>query len=171
MHILKKIRTFAVKYKQMNTIKIFIYKHQGWIISIAWMTLLSMFTYTDLVCTLLKPDTSFLNVYGEAQMHIVSLLVNIGLLFMLIFDFMGTGKEFSYKEIIAIMSAVIMSVIILGLSKLHAQGEIHHYVAFIQSPTLLYTVHGLFLAVLTWLKYKSIEKECAVESCIVKKEF
>lgn len=155
----------------MSEFRSYISQHQAWIIAISWMLLLSLFTYTEMACGLLKADTVFLDVYKCSQTSVVALVVNIGLLFMLVFDFMGAGKRFSYGMMICFMIAVLLSVSVFGVSRLHASGKINGYIGILQHSWMLYGLHFLFLCILTWLKYKSIEEECKMETQHIKKKF
>lgn len=155
----------------MNKLELYIYKYQAWIIAVSWVLLLSLFTYTEMVCGLFKTGIAFLEVYTETQTPVIALVVNVGLLFMLVFDFMGAGKRFTNRLVVSVMIAVLLSVLVFGASRLHASGQIKLYVPFIQNAWLLYGLHILFLCILTWLKYKSIEDECKVDVDKIKKEF
>ena len=155
----------------MSKIELYIYQYKAWMIAVSWMLLLSLFTYTEMACGLLKADIALLDVYTASQTAVIALVVNIGLLFMLVFDFMGAGKHISNSVVISIMVAVLLSVLVFGASRLHASGQISHYVAFLQNQEVLYGFHLLFLCILTWLKFKSIEDECKVEVEKVKKKF
>ena len=154
----------------MDNLKVFIYKFQGWLVSIGWVMLLSLFTYTELFHSLLRTDEKFADVYQECQAHLLSLVVNIGLLVMLVFDYMSAGREFSNRKVIAIMSAILFPVLLYAMATLQKSEDIVHYVDFMKSPNLLYVLHLIFLWILTWLKKESMGGD-VVGIQMIRKEF
>lgn len=153
----------------MDNLKIFIYKFQGWLVSIGWVMLLSLFTYTELFHSLLRTDEKFVDAYLECQTHLVSLVVNIGLLVMLVFDYMSAGMEFSNRKVVGVMSAILFPVLIYAMATLQKSEDIVHYVGFMKSPCLLYVLHMVFLWILTWLKKESMGESVGIQ--MIRKEF
>ena len=149
----------------------FVTKHRGWMISISWVILLSLFTYTDVFCSMFKVDSSFFIDYKSSQMHGISFMVNIGLLIMLVFDFIGAGKHFSNVKVVCVLVAVLLAFLIFTFTNLHHSGEIINYIEVLRCTSLVYVFHTLYIIILVWLKHESIADECQVVTKTVRREF
>ena len=165
------ICTFAPKKDRMSDLMTYVTKHRGWMISVSWVMLLSLFTYTDVFCSMFKVESSFFLDYKSSQMHGISFMVNVGLLIMLVFDFIGAGKHFSNVKVVFILVAVLLAFLIFTFAKLHHTGEIINYIEMIRCTSLVYVFHTLYILILVWLKHESIADECQVVTKIVRKEF
>ena len=153
----------------MEQLKIFLNKHQDWFGAIGWVFLLSLFTYTSLFCNLLKVTEPFEEAYRSSQSDVIALVVNIGLLCMLMVDYMGAGKAFTYRIVIGFMGAVVFPILIFSITVIQMGPEATNYVGWLRNPCILYFLHGIFLAILTWLKKETLVNEKSV--CTVKKSF
>lgn len=155
----------------MSELMTFLTKYRGWMIAISWVMLLSLFTYTDLFCSMFKVESSFFLDYKSSQMHGISFMVNIGLLIMLVFDFIGAGKHFSNFKVICMLVAVLLAFLIFTFANLHHTGEIINYKEVLRCTSLVYVFHTVYILILVWLKHESIADECQVVTKTIRKEF
>lgn len=108
----KKKRTFAFD----MTLKQYISRLQadsGTIfIALSWVLFMCFFTYTDLFMASISLNDSFSNAFHKMHVTSVSLLVNLGLVFMLLFDY--TSKKSSVPKILVwfVVGGVITSILI-----------------------------------------------------------
>lgn len=153
----------------MEQVNIWIYKHQAWLVALGWVLLLSLFTYTELFCNALRIDKQFDIVYQISQSKVLALVVNLGLLCMLVFDYMNANKAFTNKIVGGILGAIMFPVLLYSISTMQVSEDAVNYVWWFRSPCLLYILHALFIVALTWLKKESLIEENNVRN--VKKEF
>lgn len=100
----------------MEQVNIWIYKHQAWLVVLGWVLLLSLFTYTELFCNALRIDKQFDIVYQISQSKVLALVVNLGLLCMLVFDYMNANKAFTNKIVGGILGAIMFPVLLYSIS-------------------------------------------------------
>ena len=96
-------------------------------------------------------------------------MVNLGLLCMLVFDYMNANKAFTNKIVGGILGAIMFPVLLYSISTMQVSEDAVNYVWWFRSPCLLYILHALFIVALTWLKKESLIEENNVRN--VKKEF
>ena len=140
----------------MERLKIFIYKHQDWLVALGWVLLLSLFTYTELFCNILRVDKSFDAAYQASQSNVLALVVNLGLLCMLGFDYMSANRTFTNKIVGGILGAIMFPVLLYSISTMQVGENAGKYVEWLRSPYILYLLHTLFIIDLTWLKKESL---------------
>lgn len=138
----------------------FIRRNKHYALSFTWLVLIILFTYTSLVYFALQVmDTSLVNEYCKDQQCGISLLVNLGLLSMVIFDYIGAGKIVTNKMLLIILAAVFL---IFGIY-LHAgvfmSDKLTKYVYPISNTYFSMVLHIIFFIILFYIKVKSIE-EC-----------
>lgn len=153
----------------MERLKIWIYEHQDWLVALGWVLLLSLFTYTELFCSALRIDKPFDIAYLASQSNVLALVVNLGLLCMLVFDYMNANKVFTNKIVGGILGAIMFPVLLYSISTMQVGKDAANYVEWFRSPYLVYLLHALFIIALTWLKRESLIDENKVRN--VKKEF
>mgnify|MGYP006979435836 CR=1 FL=1 len=143
----------------MERLKIFIYKHQDWLVALGWVLLLSLFTYTELFCNMLRVDKSFDAAYQASQSNVLALVVNVGLLCMLVFDYMSTNKTITNKVVCGFVGGIMFPILLYSISTIQVGENASNYVGWLRSPWVLYFLHVWFIIVLTCLKRESLIDE------------
>lgn len=141
------------------------------LLSLAWLLLMVFFTYTILIVNALDINVNFLDSYCKNQHSAISMLVNIGLLVMTMFDCISSKVQSSYKMFIWVMTGVAVSICIYGWSEAYLMGSYQHYTFPINWKYLPYCLHCLFFVVLFCLKYYSLSGVTDEGDLIIKEEF
>lgn len=143
-----------------QNIRKYIRHKKHYALSFTWLALIILFTYTSLVSFALQVNgTSLVSEYCRNQQCGISLLVNLGLLSMLIFDYIGARKTPSNKLWVITLAAVFL---IFGIY-LHAGAfvlnKLTDYISPISKDSFSMFMHFFFLVILFYIKVKSME-EC-----------
>ncbi len=129
------------------------------VLSIAWLILIVFFTYTPLVHFALKStaNTSFISEYSNHQYCGIALIVNLGLLIMVIFDYIGANKKVSVKLLVSVLVAVALIIGIYLHVGAYVANTLWQYIYPIKSHSLSIVFHVLFLLIVLSIKTKSME--------------
>ena len=146
-------------------------RNKHFFLSISWLILIVLFTYTSLVHHALKiSDTPFLDEYCKNQQCGISLLVNLGLLLMVVFDYIGAGKRSTIKLLLLVLCAVF---VVFGIY-LHAGSyvaqELSQYIYPISKTNLSLFMHAFFFCILLYIKIESIEEQ-KIENIVIQEEY
>ena len=87
----------------------------------------------------------------------ISLIVNCGLLFMVVFDYMLAGKDISHTMMWFIFLGIILAIGIYGHTKILVSSTLSYYKFPLNWPLLSLYLHLAFLIILLWLKERAIE--------------
>ena len=146
-------------------------RNKHYFLSITWLVLIVLFTYTPLVHHALKiSDIPFVDEYCNNQQCGISLLVNLGLLLMVVFDYIGAGKHSTTKLLLLVLCGVF---VVFGIY-LHAGSyvakELCQYVYPISENNLSMFLHILLFGILLYIKIESM-KEQKIESMVIQEEY
>lgn len=143
------------KIKQILCRELYMWRY--YFIAISWLLLMMVFTYTVIVYQSMIAGNSLNSVHWGNQSSLIALIVNCGLLFMAVFDYMLTGKPISYKMMITIFVGIIIAIGIYGHTGIMASHIETNYKFPLNWSNLSLCMHTLFLMILLWLKERSIE--------------
>lgn len=143
-----------------NIIKIIIKELERWryyLIALAWMMLLIIFTYTAIISDSMMVGITFESAHWNNQYSLISLIVNCGLLFMVTFDYMLAGKSIPYSVVWTIFIGIILAIGIYGHAGILYSNTISDYKLPLNWPPLARWLHLIFLVTLLWLKERAVE--------------
>lgn len=145
----------------MKTIWNALYKEFGrwkyYLIALAWLLLMVFFTYTAILSESMVAANSFASVHWTNQCTLISLIVNCGLLFMVIFDYMLAGKNIPHIVMWMVFFGIIFAIGIYGHTKILFASEVEKYEFPLNWSPLARCLHLFFLIVLLWLKERAVE--------------
>ena len=148
----------------------FIIRNQHYVISGVWLALITLFTYTSLIHFALKiSNIPFAQEYCFEQQHGISLLVNLGLLSMVMFDYIGIGEKITAKMVVLIIFATFLIFGIYLHANISVEQKLQDYIFPISSNYLSIILHLCFYIILYYIKMKSIEP--CVGNDVVKEEY
>lgn len=146
-------------------------RNKHYVLSITWLVLIMLFTYTPLVHHALKiSDIPFVDEYCNNQQCGISLLVNLGLLMMVVFDYIGAGKHSATKLLLLVFWGVFVVFGIYLHAGLYIAKELCQYVYPISENNLSMFLHILFFSILLYIKVESM-KEQRIESMVIQQEY
>lgn len=141
------------------------------LLSLAWLLLMVFFTYTILIISAFDKDINFLNAYCTNQNSAISLLVNVGLILMLMFDCISNRIKASYNLFGLFLSATIVAICIFCWSGAYLDNSYSHYFFPINWIYLAYLLHIIFLILIFSLKYISLSNMTGDNDIQVKQDF
>lgn len=148
----------------------FIIRNQHYIISGVWLALITLFTYTSLIHFALRiSGIPFFHEYCSNQQYGISLFVNLGLLSMVMFDYIGMGEKITAKMVVLILFAVFLIFGIYLHANIYIAQKLQDYICPINSNYLSIVLHLLFYVILYYIKVKSIEP--CIGNDVVKEEY
>ena len=89
-----------------------------YLIALSWLLLMVVFTYTAILADAMVVDKSFASVHWTNQSTLISLIVNCGLLFMVIFDYMLAGKNIPHVVMWIVFVGIIIAIGIYGHTRI-----------------------------------------------------
>ena len=128
-----------------------------YLIALAWLLLMVFFTYTAILSDSMVVINSFKSVHWSNQCTLVSLIVNCGLLFMVVFDYMLAGKSIPHIVMWVVFIGIILAIGIYGHTKILYAGESEKYEFPLSWEPLARWLHLLFFVILLWLKERAVE--------------
>lgn len=137
-----------------------------YLIALAWLLLLLFFTYTAILSESMVAANSFGSVHWDNQCTLISLIVNCGLLFMVVFDYMLAGKNIPHTVMWVVFIGIILAIGIYGQTKIISENKVDEYKFPLNWEPLAQWLHLLFLVILLWLKERAVELDMS-ESEIV----
>lgn len=143
-----------------NLINIFVKEIDKWtyyLMALAWIMLMVFFTYTALLSEAMMVGKTLESVHWSNQCTMISLIVNCGLLFMVVFDYMLAGKDISHTMMWFIFIGIIFAIGIYGHAKILENNALSDYKYPLSWPSLSLWLHFAFLVILLWLKERAIE--------------
>ena len=125
-------------------------------ISLSWLLLIIFFTYTAVLSSIFLTEKCFDVEYFKSQCQVISMIVNMGLMAMVVFDYMSAGKQMSNKDVVLLIIGMLLVVGIYGHS-----GIMHSKAGSLYEIPLNWTgfsffQHLLLFAILWNLKAKSL---------------
>lgn len=141
-------------------------KKRYYLMSLAWVLLICSFTYTALIVSFFVKSNVFSDAYFNNQHQVISMVVNIGLLVMVVFDYMSSANQLSNKKVILLLVGIVFAMIVYGHSKIFYEKCNSDYITPISWNGLSYTFHILFLLILFYLKAESLILEASKNSFI-----
>ena len=148
-----------------------ILKYKRYILSVLWLLLMILFTYTPLVAAGLKVNEVFADAYCNNQCAWIAMLVNFGLLLMVVFDYWGTGKQPTWNLYISSIVGLAIAALICGHTGLYVQDELSDFKFPINDYRCAYVLHLIFFAILLYIKVKSMDEDVPIEDQIVQEEY
>lgn len=132
-------------------------KWRYYLIALAWLVLMVFFTYTAILSDSMVASNSFESVHWNNQCTLISLIVNCGLLFMVVFDYMQIGKEIPHNVIWGVSIGMVLAIGIFGHAGILKDAATSMYKFPLNWTPLARYMHFAFLLVLLWLKKKVVE--------------
>lgn len=128
-----------------------------YLIALAWLLLMVFFTYTAILSESMVAANSFESVHWTNQCTLIALIVNCGLLFMVVFDYMLAGKSIPHVVLWMVFIGIILAIGIYGHTKVLYASETEKYKFPLSWEPLARWLHLLFLIILLWLKERAVE--------------
>lgn len=126
-------------------------------IALAWLVLMIFFTYTAIFTDSMLVGHTLESAHWNNQSSLISLIVNCGLLFMIVFDYMLAGKNIPNTMMWVIFIGIILAIGVFGHTKLLEANTVSTYKFPLNWNHLAQCLHILFLIILLWLKERAIE--------------
>lgn len=134
-------------------------KWQYYAIALAWIMLMVFFTYTAIISNAMMVGNSLESVHWNNQCTLISLVINCGLLFMVVFDYMLARKDISRTMMWFIFLGIILAIGIYGHTRILENNTLNSYKYPISCSSLSLYLHLAFLFILLWLKERAIEQD------------
>lgn len=134
-------------------------KYRYYLIALAWIMLMVFFTYTAILSEAMMAGKSLEDVHWANQCTMISLIVNCGLLFMVVFDYMLAGKQISHTMMWLIFLDIILAIGIYGHTRILEDNALDNYKYPLSWSSLSLCLHLAFLIILLWLKERAIEQD------------
>ena len=120
------------------------------------------FTYTDLIIALVEANTDFIDVFHKKQSGFIALFVNLGIIFMLVFDVVSNKKmSITTHEYVLPFIAIIISVIIIAHSRVCISNNMENYVFPINSKEMSIYVYAMYVLCVYMLKINTLLPQTA----------
>lgn len=132
-------------------------RRRYYLIALAWLLLMVFFTYTAILSGFLVAGSSFDSVHWSNQCTVISMIVNCGLLFMVVFDYMLAGKNIPHVMVWMIFLGIVIAFGIYGHTCIMASNMAPKYKSPLNWPYLSLWLHFVFLFILLWLKERAVE--------------
>ena len=132
-------------------------KWRYYLIALAWLMLMVFFTYTAILSEALMAGRTLEYAHCNNQCTLIALIVNCGLLFMVIFDYMLAGKDISHTMMWFIFIGIILAIGIYGHAGILKSDTLTSYKYPLSWSPLSQSLHLAFLIILLGLKERSIE--------------
>ena len=136
-------------------------KWKYYLIALAWIMLMVFFTYTTILSEAMMVGKSLENIHWNNQCSMISLIVNCGLLFMVVFDYMLAGKDISHTMMWFIFLGIILAIGIYGHTKILVSSTLSYYKFPLNWPLL-----SLYLILLAFAVRRSMIASAKVGSLI-----
>lgn len=137
-----------------------------YLMSLSWVLLLCFFTYTALIVSFFVKAGSFSGVYFSNQSQVVSMIVNVGLLVMVVFDYMSSDDQLPINNVMILLVGILFAMCIYGHSYLFSNHLETKYIAPISWNGLSFVSHVMFLLVLCYLKGELLYKAAKQQSLV-----
>lgn len=138
-------------------------------LAFVWVLFMFFFTYTTLFEELLKTNGHFSQLFYDEQSRYLALYVNIGLVFMLLFDNHSVNKWFRGAFYYIPFIGLVIALLLMGHCNLVKSGEHINYRYPLSEERLSYLIYIAFLIMLFIMKVRTLMPS-ADEIVIVKKE-
>ena len=138
-------------------------------ISLSWLLLIIFFTYTTILAAIFLTEESFDTEYFSCQCMIISMIVNIGLMAMVVFDLMSAGKQLSNLDVFFLLVGICFAVGIYGHAGIMCNNSNGQYTFPLNWKGFSFVLHLLLFIILWRLKAKSLFVVADSRTCIAKK--
>lgn len=128
-----------------------------YLIALAWLLMMVFFTYTVILSESMMAGSSFYSVHWSNQNSLISMVVNCGMLFMIVFDYMLAGKSVPNTMVWVIFFGIVLAIGIYGHSGIMFSGSSAAYKSPLNCQSFTLWLHLVFLFVLLWLKERAVE--------------
>lgn len=127
-------------------------------LGLVWVGFIILFTYTSLLVELTKIEGDFLNLFYNEQSKYISLFVNIGIVIMLMFDNLSSGKYNNESAYVSIF-AIVLCIIVMAHCDLNINNKLQNFKVPLSCKKLSIGIHILFLLLVYRLKVKTLTEE------------
>ena len=134
-------------------------KWRYYFIALAWLMLMIFFTYSTILSEAMMIGNTLEHAHWNNQCTLIALIVNCGLLFMVIFDYMLAGKEISHSMMWFIFLGIVLAIGIYGHTRILESDTLSSYKYPLNWSPLSMLLHLAFLLVLLGLKERAIEDD------------
>lgn len=151
----------------------FIRRKRHYFLSVLWLILIVLFTYTSLVHEFLKKEGLSIEEYCNNQHCGISMIVNLGLLGMVVFDYIGAAKRITNGLVVKILFATFLIYSMYVHTGILLSGSIEDYKYPLCEKWLSIVLHAFFFVILLIIKIDSmrIEQVCSNSYLRIKKSF
>lgn len=122
-----------------------------------WLMLMVGFTYTAVISSVFKIEDSIGITYCMSQGSVVGLIVNIGLIAMVFFEYLVEERQIMNKYFLAMLFNIFVAILVFYLAGQMREGGLGKLVFPFSWDGTVYILHGIFLTVLLVLKEKTYE--------------
>lgn len=125
-------------------------------ISLSWLLLIIFFTYTAVLSSIFLTGKCFDEEYFKNQCQVISMIVNMGLMAMVVFDYMSAGKQMSNKDVVLLIIGMLLVVGIYGHSGIMDSKAGNQYEIPLNWTGFSFLQHLILFTILWKLKAKSL---------------
>lgn len=125
-------------------------------ISLSWLLLIIFFTYTAILSSIFLTGKCFDDEYFRNQCQVISMIVNMGLMAMVVFDYMSAGKQMSNKDVVLLILGMLLIVGIYGHSGIMDSKTVNQYEIPLNWAGFSFLQHLILFTILWKLKAKSL---------------
>lgn len=124
--------------------------------SLSWLLLIIFFTYTAILSSVFFTGKHFDIEYFQSQCQVISMVVNMGLMAMVVFDYMAAGKQMSNWDVVFLIVSMLFAVGIYGHSGIMNTNSMGKYEFPLCWTGFSFLQHFLLFVILWKLKAKSL---------------
>lgn len=125
-----------------------------YVASLSWLLLIIFFTYTAILASAFLAGKSFDTEYFSSQCQVISMIVNMGLTAMVVFDYISVGKQFSNWDVVLLIVSMLFAVGIYGHSDIMITKSTNLYEFPLCWTGFSFLLHLLLFSILWRLKAK-----------------
>ena len=125
-------------------------KWRYFLIALAWLMLMVFFTYTAILKGAMMVENTLEYAHWSNQCNVIALIVNIGLIAMIIFDYRLSSNNMSHTMLWLIFIGIFLAIGIYGHALIHQSDSLSDYRIPLSWSPLSMSLHLAFLLVLLW---------------------
>lgn len=142
-------------------------KGKFYVIALSWLLLMMFFTYTIIISESFVATNSFDEVHFKNQCSLVSLIVNCGLVFMIVFDYkVASDKDIPTNFVLVSLVGIVLAIALYGHANVLTANELDQYKFPLNWDCLSRLLHFTFLFILLYLKERVVELDMEKEKIV-----
>lgn len=128
-------------------------------LSLVWLLFILFFTYSGQLIQMTHNDADWDKIYFGTQSRLMAVLVNLGLILMLVIDYMHTKKKNYGFLVITACASFFVIFGLYGHAKLYLSDRASEFWEPLTRVSWSYFLQTFFIVTLLIVRYKTIEKE------------